>query len=101
MLFFQPILSFMLSRKIINVYYDIARKHGNVTVKDIRKYEKLKYKLNQPKLDIDFLKIGSNLAAPPIIVIKNFNMFQNNSVNPKPFYLNNFLLMTSTSLTYL
>ena len=63
MLFFQPILSFMLSRKIINVYYDIARKHGNVTVKDIRKYEKLKYKLNQPKLDIDFLKIGSNLVC--------------------------------------
>ena len=29
----QTILSFMLSRKIINIYNDIARKYGNVTVK--------------------------------------------------------------------
>ena len=33
----------------------MARKHGNVTVKDFRKYEKLKYKQNKLKLDIDFL----------------------------------------------
>ena len=31
--FIQTILSFMLSRKIINIYNDIARKYGNVTVK--------------------------------------------------------------------
>ena len=30
----------MLSRKIINIYNDIARKYGNVIVKDFRKYEK-------------------------------------------------------------
>ena len=28
----QGILSFVLSRKIIKMYNDIARKHGNVTV---------------------------------------------------------------------
>ena len=39
-IFVQTILSFMLSRKIINIYNDIARKYGNVTVKDFRKYEK-------------------------------------------------------------
>ena len=38
------ILRFVLSRKIINIYNDIAQKHGNVTVKDFRKYEKLEYK---------------------------------------------------------
>ena len=54
-IFFQTILSFVLSRKIIKIYSDIARKHGNVTVKDFRKYEKLKYKQNKLKLDIDFL----------------------------------------------
>ena len=35
------ILSIALSRKIIKIYNDIARKYGNVTVKDFRKYEKL------------------------------------------------------------
>ena len=31
----------VLSRKIINIYNDIARKYGNITVKHLRKYEKL------------------------------------------------------------
>ena len=39
--FTQTILSFVLSRTIINIYNDIAWKYGNVTVKDFRKYEKL------------------------------------------------------------
>ena len=34
LLFFcQTILSFVLSRKIINIYNDIVQKYGNVTVK--------------------------------------------------------------------
>ena len=39
-IFFQTILSFVLS-KIFNIYNNLAQKHGNVTVKDFRKYEKL------------------------------------------------------------
>ena len=54
-IFIQTILSFVLSRKIINIYNDIARKYGNVTVKGFRKYEKLEYKKKELKLDIDFL----------------------------------------------
>ena len=46
----QTILSFVLSRKIINNYNDIAPKYGNVTVKDFQKYEYLEYKKNKPKL---------------------------------------------------
>ena len=46
-IFFQRILSFVLSRKIINIYNDIAQKYGNITVKDFRKYEKLEYKKNK------------------------------------------------------
>ena len=52
---FQTIISFVLSRKIINIYNDLTRKHGNVTVKDFHKYEKLEYKKNKLKLDIAFL----------------------------------------------
>ena len=55
LIFIQTILSFVLSRKIINIYDDIAQRYGNVTIKDFRKYEKLECKKNKLKLDIDFL----------------------------------------------
>ena len=38
-IFIQTIFCFVLSRKIINIYSNIWRKYGNVTVKDFRKYE--------------------------------------------------------------
>ena len=62
-IFIQTILSFVLSRKIINIYNDIARKHGNVTVKDFQKYENLEYKKNKLKLDIDFLNNYKQLGT--------------------------------------
>ena len=37
-IFTQTILGFVLSRKVINIYNDIARKYGNVTVKEFQKY---------------------------------------------------------------
>ena len=51
----RTILNFVLSRKIVNIYNDFARKYGNITVKDFQKYEKVEYKKNKLKLDIDFL----------------------------------------------
>ena len=68
-IFIQTILSFVLPRKIINVYNDIARKYGNVTVKDFRKYEKQEYKKNKLKLDIDYLK-----NCTPILLIKKLRV---------------------------
>ena len=53
----------MLSRKIINIYNDIASKYGNVTVKDLWKYEKLEYEKNKLKLDIDFLNNCKQLGV--------------------------------------
>ena len=64
-IFIQTILSFVLPRKIINIYNNIARKYGNVTVKDFQKYEKLKYKKNKRKLDIDFLNNCKQLGMYP------------------------------------
>ena len=124
-IFIQTILSFVLSRKIINIYNDIARKYGNVTVKDFRKYEKLEYKKNKLKLDIDFLNNCKQLGLYPKFLIfklpnvsnknalsirkrllcsaiskrnKELQNFQKNSVSPKTFYLHSFLLLTSTYL---
>ena len=124
-IFIQTVLSFVLSRRIINIYNDIARKYGNVTVKDFRKYEKLEYKKNKLKLDINFLNnfkqlgvypkfltfklpnvsnkdvyqfVKDSFVASSTSVIKNSNIFQKNSVYPKNFYLHSFLLLFSTSL---
>ena len=63
--FFLTILSFVLSGKIIYIYNDIAQKHENVIVKDLCKYEKLKYKQNKLKLDIDFLNNCKQLGVYP------------------------------------
>ena len=52
-IFFQLISSFVLSRKLINIHNDIARKLGNVIDENFRKYKKLKCRQNKLKLDID------------------------------------------------
>ena len=70
--FLEKILSFVVSRKIINACNDLARKYGkygNVTVKDFRKYEKLQYKKNKLKLDIDFLNNCKQLGVYPKFLI--------------------------------
>ena len=59
----------MLSRKIINIYNDIARKYGNVTVKDFQKNKKLEYKKKKLKLDIDFLNNCKQVGVYPRFVI--------------------------------
>ena len=91
----------------MNIYNDIGRKYGNITVKDFRKYEKLQYKKNKLKLDIDFLNNCKQLAVyPNFLILKllnvsnkdavsirkrllrdvmNSNMFQKISVYPKSF----------------
>ena len=61
--FFQTILSFVLLREIINIYKGIAQKYGNATVKDLRKCEKLEYKKNKLKLDIDFFNNCKQLGV--------------------------------------
>ena len=71
-IFFQTILSFLLSRKFIYIYNDITQKHGNVTVKDFRKYEQLKYKQNKLKRDIDFLNNCKKLGVYPKFLIFKF-----------------------------
>ena len=68
-IFIQTILSFVLWRKIIKVYNDIARRYGNFIVKDFQKYEKLEYKKNKLKLDIDFLNNCKQLGVYPKFLI--------------------------------
>ena len=71
--FFQTNLSFVLSRKVTYIHSDRVQKHGNVTVKDFRKYKKLKYKQNKLKSDIDFLNNCKQLVAYPKFLIISLN----------------------------
>ena len=124
-LFFQTILSFVLSRKIINIYNDVARKYGNITVKHFRKYEKLQYRNNKLKLDIEFLNNCKQIGVyPKFLIFKLPNVSNKDAVSIRKillrtainkrhkelqhiskdlsllenFYLNSFLLSTSTFL---
>ena len=85
-IFFKKILSFVLSRKTINIYIDLARKYGNVTVKDFRKYEKLEYKKNKLKLDTDFLNNGKQLGVYPkflIFILPNVSIKDASSIRER------------------
>ena len=65
----------MLSRKLINFYNDLARKNGNVTVKDICKYEILEYKKNKLKLEIGFINNCKQLGVyPKFLIFKLLNV---------------------------
>ena len=66
-----------MSRKIINIYNDIARKYGNVAIKDFPKYEKLEYKKNKLKLDIDFLSNCKQLGVYSKFLIFKMPNFSN------------------------
>ena len=59
----------MCCQEKLNIYNDIARIYGNVTVKDFRKYEKLEYKKKKLKLDIDFLNNCKQLGVYPKFLI--------------------------------
>ena len=58
-----------MSRKIKIIQNDIVQKHGNVTFKDFWEYEKLKYKQNKLKLEIDFLNYWKQLGVYPKYLI--------------------------------
>ena len=68
-IFILTILSFVMSRKIINIYNDITQRYGNATVKDFRNYGKLEYKKNKLKLDINFFNNCKQLGIYPKFVI--------------------------------
>ena len=80
--FLQTVLSFLLSRKIIKIYNDIARKHWNVIIKEFRKYEKLKCKQNKFKLDIQFLNNCKQLNLyPEFLIFKLLNVLNKDALS--------------------
>ena len=89
-IFIQTILIFVLSEKNINIYNDIARKYGNVAVKDFWKYEKLEYKNNKLKLDIVFFTNCKQLGVyPKFLIFKLPNISNKNALSIRKGLLRN------------
>ena len=81
-IFIQAVLSLVLSRKIINICNYIARKYGNVTVKDFRKHEKLEYKKKKLTLEINFLNNCRQLGGyPKFLIFKLPNVSNKNTLS--------------------
>ena len=81
-IFIQTNLSFVLSRKIIDIYNDIAQTYENVTVKDFWNCEKLEYKKNKLKLDISFLNNCKQLGVyPKFHILKLPNVFNKDALS--------------------
>ena len=83
-IFMQAVLRFVLSRKIMNIYNFIAWKFGNIAVKDIRKHEKLEYKKNKIKLDINFFNSCKQLGVYQKFFIFKLPNVSNKDVLPVP-----------------
>ena len=80
-IFFQTISSFVVSGKIANIYNNIVQKYGNITAKYFQKYEKLEYKKNKLKLDIDFLNSCKQLGVyPKFLIFKLLNVSNKNAL---------------------
>ena len=99
---FYPVLSFVLSRKITNIYNDIAQKYGNVTVKDFRKYEKLEYKKKKLKLGIDFLNNCKQLGVyPKFLIFKLPNVSNKDALSIRKILLRSAISKRNKELQYL
>ena len=92
----------MLSRKIINIFNDIAQKHENVTVKDFRKYEKLEYRKEKLKLEIDFLNNRKQLGVyPKFLIFKLPNVSNKDALSVRKILLRSAISKRNKELQYL
>ena len=79
--FFQNNLKLCAVKKNINIYNDLARTFGNVTVKYFCKYEKLQCKKSKLKLDTYFLNNFKQLAVYPKFLIFKLPNVSNNDAS--------------------
>ena len=83
---------------IINIYNDILRKYGNVTVKDFRKYEKL----DKLKLDINFLNNYKQLGVyPKFLIFKLPNVSNKGALSVRKRVLRNAINKCNKELLHL
>ena len=83
LIFIQMILNFVLSRKFINFYNDIARKYGNVLqLKIFENMKNQRTKKNKLKLDIDFLNNWKQLGVYlKFLIFKLPNVFNKDALS--------------------
>ena len=59
-------IKFILQRPFGSVLHDVADKYDDITITDLRSYEKLKTKINKAELDVDFLNRCKEFNVYPI-----------------------------------
>ena len=89
-------------KKIINVYNDVAWEYRNVTVKDFRKHEKLEYKKNKLKLDVNFLNSCKQLGLyPKFLIFKLLNVYDDNALSIRKWLLHSDINKRNKKLQHL
>ena len=89
-------------KKIINVYNDVAWEYRNVTVKDFRKHEKLEYKKNKLKLDVNFLNNCKQLGLyPKFLIFKLLNVYDDNALSIRKWLLHSDINKRNKKLQHL
>ena len=68
-LFIRIFLQFVLLRKIIDIYSDIAQKYDELRIQDFRKFEKLHLKKQKLQLDINYLNNCKQLGVCPNFLV--------------------------------
>ena len=67
----QLLIQFLFSRTFGNILHDISLKYPDITIWQLRKYEKLRLKVNKATLDITFLKNCKPFGVTPKFLFVN------------------------------
>ena len=68
-LFLKIISNIILLRPFGNIIHDITQKYEEISLQELRKYEKLRVKINKARLDITFLKNCQTFNVTPKFLI--------------------------------
>ena len=74
------LIYFVLLRTFGSIIHDISRKHDDVSVSQLRRYEQLRIKINKLELDIQFLENCRLFQVTPKFITHNVRGIHENDV---------------------
>ena len=75
------LLTFVLLRTLGSIIHDISRKYDNITITQLRKYEKFKDKVNKIQLDITFLENCRAFQVTPKFIVHSVHSVNKYDIN--------------------
>ena len=76
----KVLIYFVLLRTFGSIIHDISRKHDDVSVSQLRRYEQLRLKINKLQLDLQFLENCQLFQVTPNFVTHNVRGVHENDV---------------------